>query len=427
TIVTNRFLGVPIFLGVMYAMFWITFSAGKYPMVAMANCFAALGEAVTSMWPAGHLVLLERLVVDGIIGGVGGVLVFLPNIMLLFMCIAFLEGTGYMSRAAFVMDGFMHVFGLHGKSFIPMLLGFGCSVPAVMATRTIESERDRMTTIMVVPFMSCSARLPIYAMMAPAFFSSTYSPFVGWLMYVIGTIVALLAARILKSTIFGGDDEVFVMELPPYRMPTLQSVLIQMWEREVLYIRKAGTLILGASVIIFLLSTFPVKKEFARDYRTMEEEVLKSSASEGEKAAELERIGALRKAELLEYSMTGKIGHALETLMRPLGFDWRVSSALVGAAAAKEIFVAQLGVLFASGDSGANHGRLQPMLAAAYTRLEGFCIMLFCLLTFPCIATLAAVKRETGSWKWVAFQIALFIGTAYIITLLVHQIGLHWH
>ena len=421
--VTNRILGVPIFLVLMFLVFLFTFTVGAYPMEWLEALFGWLGNAINAVWPEGQGELLRRMLVDGIIGGVGGVLVFLPNILLLFFAIAILEGSGYMARAAFIMDGFMHKFGLHGKSFIPMLLGFGCSVPAVMATRTIDNESDRKTTMMVVPFMSCGARLPIYAMLIPAFFPERFQALTMWIIYLIGIAVALGCAFLLKSTIFKGEGEVFVMELPPYRCPTLRSVFILMWEKTSMYLHKAGTLILLASIILFVINTFPEKKTLSVDYDAAVARVEKSDASTEEKLEEISALHAERQSELLQYSFAGRIGKGLETVLSPLGFDWKVSSALIGAFAAKELFVAQLGILYSVEDAESGAATLQQTLRNTYTPLQGFCIMLFCLLTVPCLATMAVVRREANSWKFMLAQIALFTAVAYVVTFAVFQTG----
>ncbi|MDR0933241.1 MAG: ferrous iron transport protein B [Victivallales bacterium] len=421
--VTNRFLGVPIFLFMMYLVFQFTFTLGQYPMDYLEMFFGWLGDFVTGIWPEGQGEFLKRLIVEGVIGGVGGVLVFLPNILFLFLAIAILEGTGYMARAAFVMDGFMHKFGLHGKSFIPMLLGFGCSVPAIMAARTIDNESDRKTTMMVVPFISCGARLPIYSMLIPAFFAIKYQALTMWILYVLGIVVALGCALALKSTIFRGEGEVFVMELPPYRWPTLRSIFILMWEKTSLYLQKAGTLILLASVVLFVINTFPEKTEFSRNYADEIATVQKSALSEEEQYEKISILNAEQKSEELEYSIAGRIGKKLEIVMKPIGFDWKVSSALIGAFAAKELFVAQLGILYSVEDFEAQEDSLQSALQKTYTPLQGFCIMVFCLLTIPCVATMAVVKRESNSWKFMLGQIALFTVIAYIVTLAVFQVG----
>ncbi len=423
-IAVSRFLGVPIFLAMMYLVFFFTFTCAEPLMEGIEWFFGRLSEGIMAFWPETFLPFFRRMTVEGIIGGVGGVLVFLPNILLLFFAIAFLEGTGYMARAAFIMDGFMHKFGLHGKSFIPMLLGFGCSVPAVMAARTIESEKDRLTTVMIVPFMSCGARLPIYALIIPAFFAARYQALVLWIIYIIGVVIALGCALLLKSTLFKGDGEVFVMELPPYRMPTLSSMFIHIWERTVMYLKKAATLILGASVILFLINNYPEKKDFSKDYASAVSEVENSSLPPEVKAEKISMLNAGKHAELLEYSITGHVGKAMAAVLAPVGFDWKVSSALIGASAAKELFVAQLGILYSIQDADEESTPLREKLRENYTPLQGFCIMLFCLLTMPCIATIAAVRRETNSWKLTLLQISGMTLTAYIMTLIVYQSGL---
>ncbi len=436
-VITSRYLGLPIFLGIMLLVFLFTFTCAEPFVNLIGNGFDLAGESVQTYWPDNRLPFFKAMLVEGIIGGVGGVLTFLPNILFLFLGIAFLEGTGYMARAAFVMDGVMHKFGLHGKSFIPMLLGFGCSVPAVMATRTIESERDRLATIMVIPLMSCGARLPIYAMIIPAFFIECYQALILWIIYIIGVVLALAGAKLLKSTLFKGDGEIFVMELPPYRMPTLRSLIIHMWERAVMYLRKAGTLILGASIILFILNNFPQNPELSEPYDE-QIAVYESGLAElaADEAANIDQINQFnaqisqlegeKAGAKLQYSLAGRIGKGLSTVLMPIGFDWKLSSALIGAFAAKELFVAQVGILYAvtdvEGDDGVTH--LQAQLRSNYTPLQGFCIMLFCLISMPCMATVAVVKRETNSWKLTLFQLGVLTLLAYIITLIVYQAGL---
>ena len=395
-IVTNRYLGLPIFFLMMFVVFFLTFQCSIPLMNLLEFGFTKLGDLVNALWPAGRLEYLHSLIVEGIIGGVGGVLVFLPNILILFLAIAFLEGTGYMARAAFVMDGFMHKFGLHGKSFIPMLLGFGCTVPAIMATRTIESERDRLTTILVLPLMSCGARLPIYSLLIPAFFPPFWQAPIMWLM-------------------------------PPYRMPTLRSILLYMLERTMMYLHKAGTFILTASIILFLFNTLPEKPKemYTKDYAAETVRVEQATnLSEQEKKSRIQTLSAEKEKERLQYSIAGRIGNAMTVVFRPIGFDWKICSALIGAFAGKELFVSQLGILNSFGDAEENATSLREKLRADYTPLQGFCIMLFCLITMPCIATVAVVKRETNSWKWMFFQMIGLTLLAYLITLAVYQIGL---
>ena len=318
----------------MFVVFFLTFQCSIPLMNLLEFGFTKLGDLVNALWPAGRLEYLHSLIVEGIIGGVGGVLVFLPNILILFLAIAFLEGTGYMARAAFVMDGFMHKFGLHGKSFIPMLLGFGCTVPAIMATRTIESERDRLTTILVLPLMSCGARLPIYSLLIPAFFPPFWQAPIMWLIYLIGVVLALLCAGILKSTLFKGEDDIFVMELPPYRMPTLRSILLYMLERTMMYLHKAGTFILTASIILFLFNTLPEKPKemYTKDYAAETVRVEQATnLSEQEKKSRIQTLSAEKEKERLQYSIAGRIGNAMTVVFRPIGFDWKICSALIGA------------------------------------------------------------------------------------------------
>ena len=423
-VVTNRYLGLPIFFILMFVVFFLTFQCSIPLMNLIELGFNSLAELINRCWPAGHLEYGRALITEGIIGGVGGVLVFLPNILILFLAIAFLEGTGYMSRVAFVMDGFMHKFGLHGKSFIPMLLGFGCSVPAIMATRTIESEKDRLTTILVLPLMSCGARLPIYSLFIPAFFAPRYQAGMMWLIYFIGVILALCCAGILKSTLFRSDDEVFVMELPPYRMPTVRSLLIYMMERSTMYLKKAGTFILAASVIMFLFNTLPEKKEYSKDYAAMTARVESdASLSAEQKRKQTAVFRAEQESERLQYSIAGRIGHAMTVVFHPIGFDWKVCSALIGAIAGKELFVSQLGILNSVGDAEEDSASLREKLREQYTPLQAFCIMLFCLISMPCVATVAVVRRETNSWGLMFAQIIGLTLLAYLLTLIVYQIG----
>ncbi|MBN2332150.1 MAG: ferrous iron transport protein B [Deltaproteobacteria bacterium] len=401
-IILNRILGLPIFLLLMYLVFTLTFRIGGPPMIWLDTGFSWLGDTISSFWPGRPDSAVLSLLVDGIIGGVGGVLVFLPTIILLFFAIAMLEGTGYMARAAFIMDRMMHKIGLHGKSFIPLLTGFGCSVPAIMATRTLEDERDRLTTIMVTPLMSCGARLPIYALIIPAFFPATWQAPMLWLIYVFGIALMMVTARFLRATLFKGDDTPFVMELPPYRLPTLKSIAIHTWDRAWLYLRKAGTIILAISIVMWAMTTYPTMPASPNNV---------FSSSEAYQEARL------------TYSAAGRLGHALEPLLKPLGFDWRIGTALIGAFAAKEVFVSQLGIVYAIGEADEESVPLREKLQQHYTPLVGFCIMLFCLISAPCMATIAVTRRETNSWRWALFQLAGLTVMAWIITFIVYQAG----
>lgn len=417
-VLTNKFLGFPIFLAIMYATFWFTFTVAEPPMEWIENFFGWLGEFVGGILPEGFF---NSLIVDGIIGGVGGVIVFLPNILLLFFAIAILEDSGYMSRASFVMDGIMRKFGLQGRSFVPLVLGFGCTVPAVMATRTIESERDRTVTIMVLPLMSCGARLPIYALLIPAFFPEKYQAFTMWIVYIIGIVIALIAARIMKSTLFKGEGEVYLMELPPYRMPTVKSMMLHMWDRSKMYLQKAGTIILATSIILYLCNTYPEKTEFSQDYDAQIEAAQKAGAAEDD-----ETVVALENAkqnETLEYTISGRTGKVLEPIFAPMGFDWKISTATIGALAAKEVFVAQMGILYSEGEADEESEGLRATLSKQYTPLQAFCMMLFALLSIPCLATLAIIKRELNSWKMAVMEGAGLFVLAWVITTIVYQVG----
>ncbi len=423
-VMTNKFLGLPLFFVAMYVTFWFTFTCAEPFMGWIEAFFSHLSDVIKSSWSADSMPYFRSLVTDGIIGGVGGVLVFLPNILFMFFAIAILEESGYMSRAAFIMDGVMRRFGLQGKSFVPLVLGFGCNVPAIMATRSIESERDRKTTIMVLPLMSCGARLPIYALIIPAFFAEKYQAFMMWLIYLIGVLVALLAARLLKNTIFKGDGEVYLMELPPYRLPTFRSLLLHMWDKGKVYLQKAGTIILATSVILFIANTYPEKTVFSKDYDLIVSQIEKSNDSKEVKADNLATIENEKIAEKMAYTISGRVGHFLEPVFSLIGFDWKLTTASIVAISAKEVFVSQLGILYAEGATDETSHSLRACLAQNYTPLQGFCIMLFSLLSVPCLATLAVIKRETNSWGIMfAEAIALFV-LSYTFTFIVYQIGM---
>jgi ferrous iron transport protein B len=403
-IVTHPVLGLPIFLGLMYLVFVATFRLGQYPQDGINHLFHWLAQGVAGLWPAGSESALRSLLIDGVIGGVGGVAAFLPNILILFAAIAVLEDTGYMARAAFIVDRWMHKIGLHGKSFIPMLIGFGCTVPAIMATRILENRRDRLTTMMVLPLISCGARLPIYTLFVGAFFAPAWQAPAMWAVYLVGIAMAVLLAKLLRGTVFSGEAEPFVMELPPYRVPTWRGMLIHMWQRGWLYLRKAGTIILGVSICLWVLTSYPKPPDGP------------ATSAESPQA---------RQAAALEYSAAGRLGKAMEPVTRPLGFDWRVNTALVGAAAAKEVFVAQMGIVHSlEATDDRTPEPLAQALAAHYSPLQAIAIMLFCLLGLPCAATVAVVRSESGSWRWALAQWAGLTALAYGVTLIVYQVGL---
>lgn len=386
SIVTHKIWGFPIFFVFLYLMFECTFVFGEYPKGWIEWLVEQIALLAETFMPAGPL---KDLIVDGIIGGVGGVIVFLPNILLLYIFISFMEDSGYMARAAFIMDKIMHKMGLHGKSFIPLIMGFGCNVPAIMASRIIESRKSRLVTILINPLISCSARLPIYLVMIGAFFPSKAS-LVLLSIYVTGILLAVLMARIFSRFIVRGDDAPFVMELPPYRMPTAKSVLRHTWEKGAQYLKKMGGIIMIASVIIWFLGYYPNHSAYSTT------------------------------AEQQENSYIGQIGKAIEPVIEPLGFDWKMGIGILSGIGAKELVVSTLGVLYTNDDDIesvdlAERIPITPLVAYGY--------MLFVLIYFPCIATVAAIKNESGSWKWAAFTVCYTTLLAWIVAFLVHQVG----
>ena len=386
SIVTHKIWGFPIFFVFLYLMFECTFVFGEYPKGWIEWLVEQIASLAETFMPAGPL---KDLIVDGIIGGVGGVIVFLPNILLLYIFISFMEDSGYKARAAFIMDKIMHKMGLHGKSFIPLIMGFGCNVPAIMASRIIESRKSRLVTILINPLISCSARLPIYLVMIGAFFPSKAS-LVLLSIYVTGILLAVLMARIFSRFIVRGDDAPFVMELPPYRMPTAKSVLRHTWEKGAQYLKKMGGIIMIASVIIWFLGYYPNHDAYSTT------------------------------AEQQENSYIGQIGKAIEPVIEPLGFDWKMGIGILSGIGAKELVVSTLGVLYTNDDDIesvdlADRIPITPLVAYGY--------MLFVLIYFPCIATVAAIKNESGSWKWAAFTICYTTLLAWIVAFLVHQVG----
>ena len=378
-VVTNKYFGIPLFLLLMFVMFWSTFTLGTYPQEWIEAGFVWLGEMVGSLMSEGAL---KDLIVDGIIGGVGSVAVFLPNILILYLFISLMEDSGYMARAAFIMDKVMHLAGLHGKSFIPLVMGFGCNVPAIMATRTIESRSSRLITILINPFMSCSARLPVFILLAGTFFADK-AGVVLFALYLFGCVVAFATARVLRRFLFGEDETPFVMELPPYRIPTLKATLRHMWERSAQYLKKIGGLILVAATIIWFLSYYP------------RVDVSDLPATQSAQAAQSEG------------SYLGRIGKFCEPVMEPLGLDWRASVAMLSGAAAKEIVVSTLGVLYSVEDADENSATLSEQLIAShnYSRAAALAMMIFVMLYFPCVATVVAIAQEAGGWKWAAFSV----------------------
>jgi ferrous iron transport protein B len=431
-LLTHKILGFPIFFFFMWLMFQTTFTLGSFPMDWIDAGVGYIGGLISNAMPEGAL---RDLLVDGIIAGVGGVIVFLPNILILFFFISLMEDTGYMARVSFIMDKLMHKIGLHGKSFIPLLMGFGCNVPAIMATRTLENRKDRMLTMLITPFMSCSSRLPVYILLISAFFTKNQG-LVLFSVYITGIIIAILVALVFKNTIFSKQDVPFVMELPPYRIPTLKNTTIHMWHKGSQYLRKMGTVILLASIFIWALSYYPREVKYSSDYDAQIESVnantvLPDSVKQS-KTAELE---LLKVSEHQELSYIGRLGHFIEPVIKPLGFDWKIGVSIITGLAAKEIVVGSMGILYhadleADENSGSLIEKLQQQEYTSgalvgqkvFTPLVAFGFMLFVLIYFPCMAVVAAIKKESD-WKWAVFTIVYTTGIAWIVAFLTYQIG----
>jgi len=424
SVVINRIAGLPIFFMIMWLIFQFTFTFGEAPMAWIEAFFELFSSAVVKIIPAG---LIQSLIVDGIIAGVGGVLVFLPNILLLFLAISFLEATGYMARAAFVVDKILHKVGLHGKSFIPMITGFGCSVPAFMACRTLKNKADRLTTMMIIPFMSCGAKLPVYILLTGAFFAPEVAGNVVFGVYLFGIFLAVISARLLKTSLFKGESEPFVMELPPYRIPTLRSLLMQMWLKAWLYIKKAGTIILMASVIIWAASNYPYSEQIDNSYaekiQNIESSLVLEPAAQDNIIALLENE---RLSRQLEYSFAGRLGKSLEPLIKPLGFDWRIGIALTSGLAAKEIVVSTLGTIYALGEVDESSADLSQSLKndPNFNRATALALMIFVLLYVPCLAATAVFHKEAGELKWTMIYIGYSMSIAWLMSFLVYRLSL---
>jgi len=406
---TNKYLGIPLFIGFLWLTFFTTFKLGSYPKHWLELGIGKLATITSAVLPEG---IFRDFLIDGIIGGVGGVLVFLPNIIILFLFISLMEDTGYMARAVFIMDKVMHSFGLHGKSFIPLFMGFGCNVPAILATRIIESRRDRMITMLIIPFMSCSARLPVYILFISAFFVKNQGSIL-FLLYLLGIIFAILSAILLKHIFFKLEEIPFVMELPPYRVPTPRSIIKHVWFRTGLYLKKIGGVILVASVIIWFLSNFPARLDYSGNNE--QEAVTASSGQDNVKQSE---------------SFITMIGHTIEPVMRPLGFDWRLSVSIISGLAAKEVVVSTLGILYSADEYSVQNSLVQKLRDQEYpsgkkmfSPLIAFSFMLFILTYFPCIGAISAISRESGSWKWAAFTVFYTTGVAWLLSFTVYQLG----
>lgn len=497
SILAHPLLGIPFFFLFVYLLFELTFTLGQYPMDWVETGFTYLSEGINSLWPAGRFQDLRSLIVDGIIGGVGGVVIFLPNILILFFGISFMEDCGYMARGAFIMDKMMHRVGLHGRSFIPLITGFGCTIPGIMATRTIAGEKERLTTMFVLPLMSCGARVPIWLLLVPAFFPQSMNAPILMGIYLFGVLIALLMAFLLRKTAFSGEEEPFVMELPPYRLPTLKSAVSHMFERAWLYLKKAGTLILAVSIVLWALMSYPrmdeaelnaERVEIAAQLQTSAGAGQKTSFGEVEEAANKLQIAAdkvvktagsvacesdqdiklkpesdialasaaqelkvaadiliaknngattdgapakelndpieMRLMERgLEHSYAGRIGKFIEPAIAPMGFDWKIGVALMGALAAKEVFVAQMGIIYSLGEVDEESEDLRASIRADYSVLTGISLIIFLLISAPCMATFVVMRRESGSTKLALLQFWGLTFLAYILATAVYQIG----
>ncbi len=418
--VMHPLVGMPLFFFIIWAIFKLTFALGEYPVAWLEQLFGYLEAVVQhSMLPA----LIRDLLVNGIIHGVGGVLSFVPLIVILFFCISFLEDTGYIARAAFLTDRFLHAIGLHGQSFMPLMLGFGCSVPAIMATRTLKSPKERIATILAIPFVSCGGKLPIYVLLAGTFFPSNASTVV-MLMYAGGLVLSVLSTFFLRRTVLKGESMPFVMELPPYRMPTLKGVLWHVWEKTWSYMRKAGTIILAVSVLMWIITSYPKAKgieEFAAGARSSV-----ATAQPGlSDAATAARVEELVRQYQLEHSIAGRIGKIIEPVIAPIGFNWKIGVALLPGLSAKELVVSTLGVLYgASVDENSESPSLRQTLREApdWSPRIALALMVFILVMPPCFASLATIRAEAGN-KWLAFQVAYSVALAWLISFLVSMLA----
>ena len=430
-VLTHKYWGMPIFGAILFIMFYTTFNLGAYPMEWIDAGVLALGNLISNLIPPG---MLRDLLVDGIINGTGAVLIFLPNILILFFFISVLEESGYMARAAFLMDNIMHRFGLHGRSFIPLVMGFGCNVPAILATRTMRNRGDRLLTMMIIPFMSCSARLPVYILIISAFFQK-YETLILLGIYAVGIMFAFLTAQILNKTVFKSKETPFVMELPSYRMPTIRNILYHIWDKTKHYLKKIGTIILIGVVIIWSLGYFPRETEETQRLENKIETVANNPGIG--KRVKQEQITGLEQqleAERLYNSYLGKIGHFIEPAMRPLGFDWKMSISLLAGLPAKEIVVSTMGVIYQTndGESTVNlQNKLQNELHTkgkragqkVFTTPAALAFLIFILIYFPCVGVVATIKNEAGSWKWAAFVVFYTTGLAWITAFAVYNIG----
>ncbi|MDR1331822.1 MAG: ferrous iron transport protein B [Tannerella sp.] len=421
---THKVLGFPIFLLFMWIMFETTFRLGEYPMNWIESLVSIISQFVRLHMAEGPL---KDLLIDGIITGVGGVIVFLPNIVILYAFISLMEDSGYMARAAFIMDRLMHKMGLHGKSFISLIMGFGCNVPAILSSRTIESRNSRILTMLINPLMSCSARLPVYLILIGAFFPG-HAGLVLFVLYGSGILLAVVLARVFKRFFFSEEDIPFVMELPPYRMPTIRSILIHMWDKAQQYLRKMGGIILAASIVIWFLGYFPRQQAQSEQYGQRIAAIEQSALPREEKESKIAELNRTQAIEQQENSYIGRIGRSIQPALKPLGFDWKISVSLLTGMAAKEVVVSTMSVLYTGGDDETQlAGRLKESTDAegnpVFTPLVALSLMFIVLIYFPCISTITAIVKESNSWKWGAFVIVYTCVLAWCVSFVVYQTG----
>lgn len=430
-VLTHKYFGFPIFTSILFLMFYATFNLGAYPMDWIDAGVLAFGDFISTIMPDG---MLKDLITKGIISGTGSVLVFLPNILILFFFISLLEETGYMARAAFIMDKIMHRFGLHGRSFIPLIMGFGCNVPAILATRSMRNRGDRLLTMLIIPFMSCSARLPVYILIISAFFRK-YEALILIGIYAVGIAFAFITAQILNKTVFKSKETPFVMELPSYRLPTPRNIIYHVWDKTQHYLKKIGTVILLGVIIIWALEYFPRETRQTKQFLTQIESVeTNSDLNEVQKEKFITDIEHAIEADRLINSYLGRVGQWIEPVMRPLGFDWKMSIALVAGLPAKEIVVSTMGVLYQSSDEESTVNLQQKLQNEVHTRGSrtgkkvftmpaALAFLVFILLYFPCVGVIATIKNEAASWKWAAFVVFYTTGLAWIMAFAVYNIG----
>ncbi len=431
-LLTHKIWGFPIFILFMWLMFQTTFTIGNYPMNWIESGVAVLRSYINDIMPGGAF---RDLIVDGVVSGVGGVIVFLPNIMILFFFISLMEDTGYMARAAFIMDKLMHKIGLHGKSFIPLIMGFGCNVPAIMATRTLENKNDRLLTMIIIPFMSCNARLPVYVLLISAFFP-TKQGLMLFIIYAIGIVMSVIVALFMKKIAFSKKEVPFVMELPPYRIPTFKNTSLHMWHKAQQYLKKMGTVILFASILIWTLGYFPRDVALSKKYNNQIMSIkADKTMDENEREEHVRKLKLMEESEIQEHSYIGRIGHAIEPVIEPLGFDWKLGVSIISGLAAKEIVVSTMSVLYhADVDYGDNpqdmvvglhsqiHQSGKMKGKKVFTPLVAFGFMLFLLIYFPCVAVIAAIKKESN-WGWAIFTMVYTTAMAWLIAFAVYQLG----